>query len=171
MTASFSLNSGGGGTTLTTGSTYPITSSWANNVITASYALVAGSGGGSTPAVSVASLNNQTILYNFSSSQEATITGLTTCRVTKGVYKVAVNSFIPTTIPCVFYDLWRGLYVNGVAITDVENEFVVLERGGNYTIGTSTQTPKLYGFSFDGIKQNEKILNTDFLIAITALVI
>jgi hypothetical protein len=36
-----------------------------------------GSGGGSTPAVSVASLNNQTILYNFSSSQEATITGLT----------------------------------------------------------------------------------------------
>jgi len=77
LTASFSLNGGGGGTTLTTGSTYPITSSWANNVITASYALVAGSGGGSTPAVSVASLNNQTILYNFSSSQEATITGLT----------------------------------------------------------------------------------------------
>jgi hypothetical protein len=36
-----------------------------------------GSGGGSTPVVSVASLNNQTILYNFSSSQEATITGLT----------------------------------------------------------------------------------------------
>ncbi len=29
------------------------------------------------PVVSVASLNNQTILYNFSSSQEATITGLT----------------------------------------------------------------------------------------------
>ena len=88
-------------------------------------------------------------------------TGLTTCRVTKGVYKVAVNNFIPSTIPCVFYDLWKGLYINGVAITDVENEFVVLERGGNYLIGTSTETPKIYGFSFDGIKQNEKILNTD----------
>ena len=88
-------------------------------------------------------------------------TGLTTCRVTKGVYKVAVNSFIPTTIPCLFYDLWKGLYINGVSIPNVENEFAVLERGGNYTIGTTTQTPKLYGFSFDGIKQNEKVLNTD----------
>jgi hypothetical protein len=77
LTSSYALNAGGGGTTLTTGSTYPITSSWANNVITASYAINAGSGGGSTPVVSVASLNNQTILYNFSSSQEAIITGLT----------------------------------------------------------------------------------------------
>jgi len=74
LTASFALNSGGGGTTLTTGSTYPITSSWANNVISASYAA---NGGGTTSVVSVASLNNQTILYNFSSSQVATITGLT----------------------------------------------------------------------------------------------
>ena len=75
LTASYALNAGGGGTTLTTGSTYPITSSWANNATTASYAL--NSSGGSTPVVSVASLNNQTILYNFSSSQEVTITGLT----------------------------------------------------------------------------------------------
>jgi len=47
----------------------------ASYAITSSYAL--NGGGGSTPVVSVASLNNQTILYNFSSSQEATITGLT----------------------------------------------------------------------------------------------
>jgi hypothetical protein len=31
-TASYALNGGGGGTTLTTGSTYPITSSYSNNV-------------------------------------------------------------------------------------------------------------------------------------------
>jgi len=49
----------------------------ASYAVTSSYAINAGSGGGSTPVVSVASLNNQTILYNFSSSQEATITGLT----------------------------------------------------------------------------------------------
>ena len=49
----------------------------ASYAITSSYAMNGGSGGGSTPVVSVASLNNQTILYNFSSSQEATITGLT----------------------------------------------------------------------------------------------
>jgi hypothetical protein len=49
----------------------------ASYAVTSSYAMNGGSGGGSTPVVSVASLNNQTILYNFSSSQEATITGLT----------------------------------------------------------------------------------------------
>ncbi len=38
LTSSYALNGGGGGTTLTTGSTYPITSSWA---ITASYAKTA----------------------------------------------------------------------------------------------------------------------------------
>jgi len=37
-TASYALN-GGGGATLITGSTYPITSSWSNNTISASYAL------------------------------------------------------------------------------------------------------------------------------------
>lgn len=44
------LNLSGSGTILTTGSTYPITSSWANNVISSSYALTASyalNGGGS----------------------------------------------------------------------------------------------------------------------------
>ena len=39
LTASYAMNGGsGGGTTLTTGSSYPITSSWSNNALTASYA-------------------------------------------------------------------------------------------------------------------------------------
>lgn len=38
LTASYALNGGfGGGTLLTTGSTYPITASWANNTTTSSY--------------------------------------------------------------------------------------------------------------------------------------
>jgi hypothetical protein len=42
LTASYAMNGGsGGGTTLTTGSSYPITSSWAINVVSASYALIA----------------------------------------------------------------------------------------------------------------------------------
>ena len=43
LTASYALTSpdGGGGTTLTTGSTYPITSSWSNNSISSSYAATA----------------------------------------------------------------------------------------------------------------------------------
>jgi hypothetical protein len=52
LTSSYALNGGsGGGTTLTTGSTYPITSSWSNNAITASYALNGGSGGGTGSTV------------------------------------------------------------------------------------------------------------------------
>ena len=42
LTASYALNGGTGGATLTTGSTYPITSSWSNNTITSSY--ISGSG-------------------------------------------------------------------------------------------------------------------------------
>ena len=37
LTASFAMNGGGGGTSLVTGSTYPITSSWSLNALTASY--------------------------------------------------------------------------------------------------------------------------------------
>ena len=47
LTASFALNAGGGGTTLRTGSTYPITSSFSRRAITASYALASAGGGGS----------------------------------------------------------------------------------------------------------------------------
>jgi hypothetical protein len=76
LTASYSLNSaGGGGTTLTTGSTYPITSSWAINAITASYALNA-SGGGSGGSTQTGSIANQTILYNVTTSQDNVISGL-----------------------------------------------------------------------------------------------
>ncbi len=41
LTASFALNSTGGGTTLITGSTYPITASWAEYVVSSSYSLSA----------------------------------------------------------------------------------------------------------------------------------
>jgi hypothetical protein len=88
-------------------------------------------------------------------------TGLSTCLVTKGVYKVTISGLTGTTVPCLYYDIWKGLSINGVSIDNQENEFALLKKNGNITIGTTTETPKLYGFNFDGIKQNEKILNTD----------
>jgi len=88
-------------------------------------------------------------------------TGLTTCQVTKGVYKVVVSGLTGTTIPCLYYDLWKGLSIGSTSIANVQNEFVMLAKNGNYTIGSTTNTPKIYGFSFGGIKQNEQILNTD----------
>jgi len=88
-------------------------------------------------------------------------TNLTSCLVTKGVYKVDVDGLIPSTVPCLYYDVWSGLSVNGVLISSVENEFAIFSSDNYYQIGTTTQRPKLYGFDFDGIKQDEKILNTD----------
>ena len=88
-------------------------------------------------------------------------TGLTSCNVTKGVYRVNIYNLNPDNVPCVYSDLWKNLAINGSSISNVENEFVILNSNDYYQIGTTTQRPKLYGFDFDGIKQNEKILNTD----------
>ena len=86
---------------------------------------------------------------------------LTTCLVTKGIYKVNINGLNPNSVPCLYYDLWKNLSINGTSISNVENEFAILKSGGNYQIGTTTSRPKNYGFSISGIKQNEKVLNTD----------
>ena len=86
---------------------------------------------------------------------------LPTCLVTKGVYKVLVSNLTGATTPCLYYDIWKGLKLNGSNLPNQENEFVLLEKNGNIKIGATTETPKLYGFDFFGIKQNEKILNTD----------
>ena len=88
-------------------------------------------------------------------------TGLTTCLVTTGVYKVSVNNMSCTDAPCIYYDVWKGLSIGGQSFDDQENEFALLEKSGRYQIGTTTDKPKIYGFSFDGIKQSEKVLNTD----------
>src|SRR5262249_42907351 len=61
LTASFAMNGGGSGTSLVTGSTYPITASWANraNLLTASWS---GSGQVITPGIPSNALDNDTWL-------------------------------------------------------------------------------------------------------------
>jgi hypothetical protein len=43
----------------------------------------------------------------------------------------------------------------------VENEFVIYPLNKSIQIGISSQEPSIYGFDFYGVKQDEKILNTD----------
>lgn len=88
-------------------------------------------------------------------------TGLSTCQVTTGVYKVNLSGLTATTVPCIFYDVWEGLEINGQTLSNVENDFVLLAGDGYYQIGGRTESPKAYSFSFAGIKQDEKIINTD----------
>jgi hypothetical protein len=106
----------------------------------------------SKPTVDILDLNGDAV---------SGFTGLTTCLVTEGVYKVIINNLNSDSIPCLYYDVWKGLTINGQSISNVENEFAILDKTSKYKIGTTTETPKIYGFNFDGIKQSEKVLNTD----------
>jgi len=89
------------------------------------------------------------------------ITGLTTCQRTKGVYEVIVPPLSGYKTPCMFTDKWYNLSVGTFPLNPIFNEFVLQPFKSVYQIGTSSQEPKIYGFDYYGIKQDEKIFNTD----------
>ena len=87
---------------------------------------------------------------------------LTTCLKTKGVYEVTVpNGFSDFPTPCLFYDVWSGLTINGQSIPNVTNQFTLQPYSAGIQIGSVSKEPQIYGFDFYGILQNEKILNSD----------
>ena len=88
-------------------------------------------------------------------------TGLTTCLRTRGVYEVVVPPLNGYYTPCQFTDKWTNIVIDGNNLSDIENDFVLLPTSSAYQIGIQSKDPILYGFDFSGIKQNEKILNTD----------
>ena len=89
------------------------------------------------------------------------LTGLTTCLRTKGVYEVEIAPLIGFKVPCMFTDKWYDLSLNGFSLPEIENEFTLYPMKNSITIGTNSQDPKVYGFDYYGIKQDEKIYNTD----------
>jgi hypothetical protein len=89
------------------------------------------------------------------------LTGLTTCLRTKGIYEVVIPALAGYKTPCTFSDIWKGLVLNGFSLPNVTNEFVVYPLKKSIQIGTDSVDPKVYGFDYYGIKQDEKILNTD----------
>lgn len=89
-------------------------------------------------------------------------TGLTSCLITKGIYEVTVpNVFSGCAAPCMFYDVWSNLSINGQGIPNVQNQFVLQEYSTGIQIGSTSREPQKFGFDFYGILQNEQILNTD----------
>jgi hypothetical protein len=89
------------------------------------------------------------------------LSGLTTCRRSKGVYEVVIPPLLGYSVPCTFTDTWRNIISNGFTLPDIINQFTVYPLAKSFTIGTQSKDPVLYGFDFYGIKQDEKILNTD----------
>lgn len=89
------------------------------------------------------------------------LTGLTSCRRTKGVYEIALPPLGNYKTPCTFTDKWTNLILDGFSLSDVTNNFVIYPTKKSIQIGPTSQDPKLYGFDFYGLKQDEKIYNTD----------
>ena len=88
-------------------------------------------------------------------------TSLSSCLVSEGVYKVTIPAINCDNAPCINYDIWKNITINGESFDNIENEFALLEKSNLFQIGTTTENPKIFGFSFDGIKQSELVLNTD----------
>jgi hypothetical protein len=87
---------------------------------------------------------------------------LTTCLKTKGVYEVIVpNGFLNYPTPCLFYDVWSGLTINGQPLPNVTNQFTLLPYTSGIQIGSVSKDPTKFGFDFYGILQDEQILNSD----------
>jgi hypothetical protein len=108
----------------------------------------------SLPSVSISDANGTPILG-------LSTPNLDVCQRTKGVYEVIIPPLLGYKTPCSFYDVWSNLYINGFEIPDITNSFTLYPLKKSYQIGTTTQDPKVYGFDFYGIKQDEKIYNTD----------
>lgn len=90
------------------------------------------------------------------------MTSLNTCLKTKGIYEVTVpNGFANFPTPCLFYDVWSGLTINGQSIPNVTNQFTLQPYTSGIQIGSVSKDPEIFGFDFYGILQNEKILSTD----------
>lgn len=98
----------------------------------------------------------------YDTNDELVVSNLSTCLRTKGVYEVTVpNDLNSYSSPCEFTDVWSNLTLDGESLTNVSNQFILQNSSARVTIGTESLTPEIFGFDFYGIKQDEKILNTD----------
>jgi hypothetical protein len=104
------------------------------------------------PTVSITDMNGDPV---------PNMSDLTSCQRTLGVYEIELPEFVGFTTPCTFTDTWSNLKFNGINLPDIENEFILQPFSKKFRIGIDSLDPQIYGFDFYGIKQDEKILNTD----------
>ena len=86
---------------------------------------------------------------------------LTTCLKTKGVYEVTIPPITGYNTPCLFSDVWNDVYLDGTSLGVITNTFAIKQYVNTVTVGSMSKDPAIYGFDFYGIKQSEKILDTD----------
>ena len=88
-----------------------------------------------------------------------TLTGLTTTKIRKGVYKLETSiSGNLCPIKSFFYDKWSNLILNGIEIPDVTQKFILNPFISSLSIGENPTDTKKYVIQVSGIKQNEKLI-------------
>jgi hypothetical protein len=106
-------------------------------------------------------LDNNPNVDILDSNGDIVYSGLLTCLRTKGVYEVEIPPISGYKTPCQFNDIWKNIVYDGESLPDIENDFVIQSYKNRLSIGTQSKEPSIFGFDFYGIKQDEKILNTD----------
>jgi len=98
-------------------------------------------------------------ILDSSSNPISGLTGLTTTKIRKGIYKV---TFGISGQLCdgkrFFYDKWKNLTIDGVSIADVVQKFVPKPFTAQYSFGSNPTEIQKYVTQFSGIKQNERII-------------
>jgi len=106
-------------------------------------------------------LDNNPNVDILDSNGDIVYSGISTCLRTKGVYEVEIPPISGYKTPCQFNDIWKNIVYDGESLPDIENDFVIQSYKNRLSIGTQSKEPSIFGFDFYGIKQDEKILNTD----------
>ena len=85
------------------------------------------------------------------------LTGLLTEKIRKGVYKVTFGIDGLCDGKRFFYDVWKGVKVDGNSIGNITQKFVPKPYSSKFSIGENQTEVNKYVVQFSGIKQNEKI--------------
>jgi hypothetical protein len=85
------------------------------------------------------------------------------CQISKGIYEITIpnDSFSESVTPCIYYDIWENLLLNGSQLDNVENQFVLHSTNNRVKISPNTNNVTALGFNVYGILQDEKILTSD----------
>jgi len=90
---------------------------------------------------------------------DSVYSSMTASNLTCGVYYVefAITGNTYGT-PSIFTDTWSSMFMDTNKLTNVSNEFTIIDTDEYYQIGPEDQTPKEYGYSVNGIKMDEKMV-------------
>ncbi len=82
--------------------------------------------------------------------------------ITKGVYSIDILVPTNSTNDCtMYYDVWTGITIGGVARPDITLDFALKNSLGYYNIGNNDTLPKKVAVSISGIQNKEKIKRGD----------